>query len=314
MRKDSYQELVRVIAPLYEVKCNRGDAPPVTVEKATLMALWYLAANVSMYKAGDRFGVASSTLFKEVHKIVDILCQLCNKFIVWPTEAEATIIRQQFKDRAGYPGVIGAIDGCHIDVLVPANDQQSYIDRKMNHSILLQGICTATKLFTNVSIGTPGSWNDCRALRYSSFYQRVIQEGPDSLFFNANNHLVGDKAYPNRIWLLTPYKDNGNLTLLQRQHNYIHSSTRTVIEHCFGLLKGRWRCLLRLQLKRIDRASNFIMACCVLHNFCFLHNDAVIEDMVNDERHMPAQVTDDYHDAHNAQLAKEKRDRIASVL
>jgi len=85
-------------------------------------------------------------------------------------------VRQQFYDRAGYPGmyttlrhvrclfyksilcfscyfiviiqniscahfsgVIGAIDGCHIDVLAPANDQDSYTDRKMNHSIILQG-------------------------------------------------------------------------------------------------------------------------------------------------------------------------------
>jgi len=34
--------------------------------------------------------------------------------------------------------VIGAIDGCHIDVLAPANDQDSYTDRKINHFIILQ--------------------------------------------------------------------------------------------------------------------------------------------------------------------------------
>jgi len=38
-----------------------------------------------------------------------------------------------------FSGVIGAIDGCHIDVLAPANDQDSHTDRKMNHSIILQG-------------------------------------------------------------------------------------------------------------------------------------------------------------------------------
>ncbi|KYN00585.1 hypothetical protein ALC62_08635, partial [Cyphomyrmex costatus] len=58
-----------------------------------------------------------------------------------------------------------------------------------------------------------------------------------------------------------------NLTLTQRRHNFVHSSTRTVIKYAFGLLKGRWRCLLKLRLKRINRATNFILACCVLHNF-----------------------------------------------
>jgi len=71
---------------------------------------------------------------------------------------------------------------------------------------LFAGICTATKIFINVSIGIPGSRNDCHALKYSTFYKKVTQEGSESLFYNSNNHLVGDKAYPNRTWLMAPYK------------------------------------------------------------------------------------------------------------
>ncbi|XP_039309060.1 putative nuclease HARBI1 [Solenopsis invicta] len=293
---------------------QRGDASIITVDKATLMALWYLAGQSAMESGGDRFGVAPSTIYHEIHRIVDILCTLSHKFIVWPKEHECAIIRQQFNDRAGYPGVIGSIDGCHIDVLAPANDQESYTDRKMNHFIILQGICTATKIFTNVSIGTPGSRNDCRVLRPSIFYKKVIEEGPESLFYIPNNHLVGDKAYPNRTWLMTPYKDYGNLTLTQRRHNFVHSSTRIVIEHAFGLLKGRWRCLLGLRLKRIGRVTNFVLACCVLHNFCFLHKNTVIEEMVNDDRRMRQQDIREYCDAANIEIAKQKKDCIANLL
>ncbi|XP_018357335.1 PREDICTED: putative nuclease HARBI1 [Trachymyrmex cornetzi] len=108
--------------------------------------------------------------------------------------------------------------------------------------------------------------------------------------------------------------DYGNLTLTQRRHNFVHSSTRTVIEHAFGLLKGRWRYLLKLRLKCIDMATNFVLACCVLHNFCFLHNDEVIQNMVNDDRQMRQQDLMEYHDAANADIAIQKRDRIASLL
>ncbi|XP_032677836.1 putative nuclease HARBI1 [Odontomachus brunneus] len=146
MRKDTFIELVNVIAPIYMPKMQRGDAPVITVDKATLIALWYLAGQSAMENGADRFGVAPSTIYHEVHRIVDILCALSHKFIVWPEENECAAIRQQFYDRAGYPGVIGAIDGCHVTVLAPANDHDSYADRKMNHSIILQGIV----IFSNV--------------------------------------------------------------------------------------------------------------------------------------------------------------------
>lgn len=313
MQKTTFWELVRVLGPLYPEKLKRGDSPVVDLPKAVAMTLRYLGRRNAMFDIGDIFGVAESTVHAEVHRIVNLLCDLAPKFIVWPSEAEAAIVRDQFKAIAGYPGVIGAIDGCHISVIAPAADQDSYIDRKCHHSIILQGICTAKKFFTNVSIGVPGSRNDNRALSFSAFHEKLMQEGPNSQFYNDFNHLIGDKAYPCRTWLMSPYKDYGNLTRLQRNHNYIHSSTRAVVEHIFGLLKGRWRCLLGLILKDIAKCSNFVLACCVLHNFCYLNNDHVIEAMEIDDRQYPINFVD-YQDKVSKRLGKAKRDNIASTL
>jgi len=73
-----------------------GEAPAITVEKATLMTLWYLAGQSPMESESDRFGVAPSTVYHELHCIVDILCTLSHKFIVWPKEHECAVVRQQF--------------------------------------------------------------------------------------------------------------------------------------------------------------------------------------------------------------------------
>ena len=51
------------------------------------------------------------------------------------------------------------------------------------------------------------------------------------------------------------------------------AKARIVSEHAFGLLKGRWRALL----KRLDedhwRIPNTIIACCELNNICIIRGD-----------------------------------------
>lgn len=47
-----------------------------------------------------------------------------------------------------------------------------------------------------------------------------------------------------------------------------HVQARSRIERCFGLLKARWRCLLRDRVLHYHpyMASKICNACCVLHN------------------------------------------------
>nr|CAI5845138.1 unnamed protein product [Callosobruchus analis] len=81
-------------------------------------------------------------------------------------------------------------------------------------------------------------------------------------------HLLGDSAYCLREYLMTPYRDCGQLTDQQKKFSRIFSATRVQIESTFGLLRGRWRQLLHLEFHEVDKITNFIMACCVLHNIC----------------------------------------------
>ena len=53
-----------------------------------------------MDDVGDRFGVAVSTVHKEVHRIVKIICSLKSTFIIWPKANECAIIEQQFRECA----------------------------------------------------------------------------------------------------------------------------------------------------------------------------------------------------------------------
>lgn len=52
-----------------------------------------------------------------------------------------------------------------------------------------------------------------------------------------------------------------------------HAQARAVIERCNGLLKARFRCLLRYRVLQYapSKATSFILACTVLHNMCITH-------------------------------------------
>lgn len=85
---------------------------------------------------------------------------------------------------------------------------------------------------------------------------------------------MGDAAYNIHEHLMVPFRDNGHLTNRQKNYNFCHSSARMAIERAFALLKGRFRSLLTvLDMNRVDLIPDFIMACCILHNICFLKND-----------------------------------------
>lgn len=110
-------------------------------------------------------------------------------------------------------------------------------------------------------MGYPGSVHDARVFRTSPLFQNLENK--------CNNyHLLGDSAYPCLKNLLTPFKDRGQLTRRQQNYNTLLSSNRYVVEHCFGLIKQRFRQLYHIKLRSIEEIVHFIRACIVLHNLC----------------------------------------------
>ena len=90
--------------------------------------------------------------------------------------------------------------------------------------------------------------------------------------------MLGDPAYPLLQWLMKGFPDNGNLTRLEKRFNYRLSKARVVVEHTYGRLKGRWRCLLKRLDVATDSVPGLVGACCVLHNMCEMLGDGFDQD------------------------------------
>lgn len=152
---------------------------------------------------------------------------------------------------------------------MPKSDPQTYINRKGYPSLLLQGVVDHEKKFIDIFCGEPGSIHDARLLRKSALYQKNF-ENPN---FMGENFLIGDSVYPNLPWLVTPFKDTGRLTREQKIFNYKIAATRVVIENAFGLLKGRFRRLRKLDNTDLTLCAEIILTACILHNLCIDEND-----------------------------------------
>ena len=52
------------------------------------------------------------------------------------------------------------------------------------------------------------------------------------------------------------------------------------MEHAYGRLKGRWRCLLKRLDVSVEDVPSLIATCCVLHNICEMHGDTFDESLL----------------------------------
>ncbi|XP_065074454.1 putative nuclease HARBI1 [Ochlerotatus camptorhynchus] len=211
--------------------------------------------------------------------MLDFFYDLSKTIIRFPeTEAGMEAIATDFRSVAGFPDVIGCIDGCYIYIRKPAHKIRStYINRHDLLSMTLQGICDAKRRFLDVCVGYPSRIHDSRVFSLSP----ISNELPG--ISHGRYHLLGDAAYPLREYLITPFKDYGNLSHKERTYNLKHCQTRVKIENCFGILKQRFRQLTRLDFFHVERMFKFLIACCTLHNICINENNTYISDDEEDD-------------------------------
>ncbi|XP_024886102.1 putative nuclease HARBI1 [Temnothorax curvispinosus] len=250
----------------------------ITAEKHILCYLWFVGHQSASYRdVADRFGVTISALYNIITRVTDYIMLLAPNIIKYPTLVEKEETETFYRERKGFPGIIGAIDGSHIRIDKPLEDPDSYVNRKQYFSLHVQGTVDHKMKFMDVFIGYPGSVHDARVFRNSYLRNDLRELCADNYF------LLGDSAYPCLKELIVPYRDNGHLTRAQRHFNRKLSSCRVIIENAFGCLKQRFRQLYHFKLRDIIRMVRVIHACCILHNIANEQDLQYLEPAIDDE-------------------------------
>ncbi|XP_023214767.1 putative nuclease HARBI1 [Centruroides sculpturatus] len=252
----------------------------IPVIKKILITVWYLANQESYRQIADRFRVWKSTAHYIISATIKAIASHQHDFIQWPESHQYKSIANDFESKRHFPGVIGAIDGTYIHCKPPMNGRNAFVNCKGDPLIILQAICNSNKVFLDIFADRAGSTRDARVFHTSPLGQRLAN---DPNFIPSDYHLLGDSAYPCTVNLLTPFRDNGHLSPQEKHYNYVHSSTRVVIEQAFGILKAKFRRLKYIDKTRIDLVPNVVIACCCLHNLILNTDGSICECDIEEE-------------------------------
>ncbi|KAF0750659.1 Uncharacterized protein FWK35_00023622 [Aphis craccivora] len=214
-----------------------------------LTALRFFASGSYQQDIGEHRGasVSQASVSRCITEVVNAMNApgILNKYIHFQsTVSELKEVRLGFYEKFGIPGVLGIIDGTHITIVPPDSDNLVYPEY--------------------VYVNRKG---------YHSINTQLLLVIIDLLF------KIGDSRYGWRPRLLTPlseYQPNSP----EARYNTWFCKARSIIERCNGVLKMRFRCLLKRRVLHYkpEKASSIINACTILHNICIINNLPLIDN------------------------------------
>ncbi|XP_040070458.1 protein ALP1-like [Ixodes scapularis] len=237
----------------------------ISAEKTLLIVLSYLGTRATMYQIADRFDITESSVHICIEKMLNFMNDISAQIITWPDQERRQRSQAGFlrKTKGKWPHkTVGAIDGCHVEILRPTESPHSYYNRNKFHSIVLQGTCNDQNRFIDVYIGFPGSAHDARVLKESP----VLEDAEAKC---AGGYLQGDSAYPLLPYVTIPIKSSkAGLPTWKTTYNMKHCQQRVTIVNTFGLLEQRFQRMYLVDSASIRQCCLVVMAACVLHNLC----------------------------------------------
>ena len=262
------------LSPLLKHPTKRNQ--PLEPRQQIELFLQFLGTNSYYHLLRDARGPSPHTVSRVIHSVSEAINTLQKDIIKWPTDCSK--LAQDFIKLGGFPSVAGCLDGTHVNISPPSEDEISFLNRHHQHSINALAVAGPDLSIFYLKVNQPGRCHDSNVLRSSSLWAQFEINGIRPF---EGAVLLGDSAYPLRPWLMTPYP--GDPDGAKGRFNMAHIKTRNVVERTFGVLKNRFSALRSgLRLKDPKQASKLIISAAILHNLCILYGDHG-EDLSDDD-------------------------------
>lgn len=128
--------LLNTIKPELKIPCRRTAVPNIIKLSATLK---FLATGGYQHQIGEdrHTGLAQQTMSTIISDVCRVIKKnMCPKHINFiMTNNEKKSCKKHFWEKSGIPGIIGVVDGTHIQLLRPKKNEHLFFNRKLKHSI-----------------------------------------------------------------------------------------------------------------------------------------------------------------------------------
>ena len=180
---EGIQRITRILQEDICAKSNANNAiPPI---ERVCAALHFYATGCFQRTDGDTLNISQPSISRIVDNVSDALARRLPQYVHLPGEDERRRHMDVFFDTAGFPGIIGLIDGTQVKIQAPVENEDQFVNRKRYHSINVQVVMDPHCKIINLNAQWPGSVHDSRVLRES---------GLGDVLENGQGHLLGDSG------------------------------------------------------------------------------------------------------------------------
>jgi hypothetical protein len=225
------------------------------------------------------FSIGKGSVNNYVRRTVSALHEIIHEVVYWPDEAERKEMRKRLSP-FGFRHCVGIIDGSLVILdNRPEAYHECYYSRKSFYALNVMVVCDDNKRVIYYNAGWPGSTHDNRVFRNTNLYKNRQD------YFSHKEYLLGDSAYSACPIMVQSFKKKAAQSNLSRNHEFFNKAlaqVRISSEHCIGMLKGRFPCLkrnnikLKKNVKEVKELVELIGACIVMHNLLIKYDESDI--------------------------------------
>ena len=131
---------------------GRSHAIPTTTQLA--VTLQFLATGTFQTVVASSHGISQCgiAIYSDRNRF---LCDCATDFICFLNVDGQKRNQLRFREKYGFPKVLGCVDGSHIPIVAPTTNGSLYVNRKGYHSINVQAICDADFRFIDIVVKWP---------------------------------------------------------------------------------------------------------------------------------------------------------------
>ncbi|XP_053196859.1 putative nuclease HARBI1 [Scomber japonicus] len=239
--------------------------PTLPVDAMVMVTLNYYAHGVSSAAIQQRLRLSQNDCLSIICTVSGVIAGMADQFISFPlTRAARTNVALKIEKLCGITDALGVLAAAHFKIRASPYEKdtfRSFVNTLGYTSVVSQFICDPDGNILSVEKCCVGSTFE-QDLWESSFKGREMEDELHGQYW-----VIGGSSYNLSKHVLTSVSEPANEK--ENRFNQAHTKIHDVMRITLGSMKRRFRCLMQLgfaQEGSLDKKSNIIKACSVLHN------------------------------------------------